>query len=255
MKFIITESQKNKMVKKYLKEQDSSSDGGLSFGDIGRQAIDYAKKIIRDRESGSSSSTSTGGSSHAGASSTPPSGPSGPVSVGNVSAKGQELLNNPTFKTKLKEISSAIGIDENSIIKLMQHESGLNSSVKNSIGCVGLIQFCPDSKGGSTKTISGKKYSLEDLRTNLETQMNVIKEFWMAGYKSGKIKTPADLYIFNFFPIAAGKSNDFVLQTNGTSAQTIAKANPVFNKKLGKPVDTPLTVGDLNQYYRIAGMV
>jgi len=252
MKFIITESQKNKMVKKYLKEQDSGSDGGLSLGDIGRQAIDYAKKLIRDKDSGSSSSSSSnGGSSHAGA----PSTPSGPVSVGNVSAKGQELLNNPTFKTKLKEISSAIGIDENSIIKLMQHESGLNSSVKNSIGCVGLIQFCPDAKAGSTKRIGSQTYSLEDLRTNLETQMNAIKEFWMAGYKSGKIKTPTDLYIFNFFPIAAGKSNDFVLQTNGTSAQTIAKANPVFNKKLGKPVDTPLTVGDLNQYYRITGMV
>jgi len=252
MKFIITESQKNKMVKKYLKEQDSGSDGELSFGDIGKQAIEYAKKLIRDKDSGSSSSSSNGGSSHVGASSTPPSGP---VSVGNVSATGQELLNNPTFKTKLKEISSAIGIDENSIIKLMQHESGLNSSVKNSIGCVGLIQFCPDSKGGSTKRIGSQTYSLEDLRTNLETQMNVIKEFWMTGYKSGKIKTPADLYIFNFFPIAAGKSNDFVLQTNGTSAQTIAKANPVFNKKLGKPVDTPLTVGDLNQYYRTTGMV
>ena len=254
MKFIITESQKNKMVKKYLKEQDSGSDGGLSLGDIGRQAIDYAKKLIRDKDSGSSSSSSNGGSSHAGASSTP-SGPSGPVSVGNVSAKGQELLNNPTFKTKLKEISSAIGIDENSIIKLMQHESGLNSSVKNSIGCVGLIQFCPDKGGGSTKTISGKKYSLEDIRTNLDTQMEAIKEFWMAGHKSGKIKTPTDLYIFNFWPVAAGKSNDYVLQTNGMSAQTVAKANPVFNKKLGKPVDTPLTVGDLGDYYEMTGMV
>jgi len=249
MKFIITESQKNKMVKKYLKEQDSGSDGGLSLGDIGRQAIEYAKKLIRDKESGSSSSTSsTGGSSHDGA-------PSGPVSIGSVSAKGQELLNNPTFKTKLKEISTAIGIDENSIIKLMQHESGLNPSVKNSIGCVGLIQFCPDNGGGSTKTISGKKYSLEDIRTNLDTQMEAIKEFWMAGHKSGKIKTPADLYIFNFFPIAAGKSNDYVLQTTGMSAQTVAKANPVFNKTLGKPIDTPLTVGDLNQYYRTKGMV
>jgi hypothetical protein len=250
MKFIITESQKTKLVKKYLKEQDNNSSGGPNLGDLGRQAIEYAKKMIRnqDSDSDSGSSSSNGGSSHAGA-------PSGPVSVGNVSAKGQELLNNPTFKTKLKEISTAIGIDENSIIKLMQHESGLNSSVKNSIGCVGLIQFCPDNGGGSTKTISGKKYSLEDLRTNLETQMNVIKEFWMAGYKSGKIKTPADLYIFNFFPIAAGKSNDFVLQTNGTSAQTIAKANPVFNRKLGRPVDTPLTVGDLNKYYQAAGMV
>jgi hypothetical protein len=253
MKFIITESQKNKMVKKYLKEQDSSSDGGLSLGDIGRQAIEYAKKLIRDKDSGSSSS-SNNGSSHDGASSTS-STPSGPVSIGNVSAKGQELLNNPNFKSKLSEISSAIGIDENSIIKLMQHESGLNPSVKNSIGCVGLIQFCPDGKNGTTKTISGKKYSLEDIRTNLDTQMEAIKEFWMAGHKSGKIKTPTDLYIFNFWPVAAGKPNDYVLQTNGMSAQTVAKANPVFNKKLGKPVDTPLTVGDLNQYYRTTGMV
>ena len=249
MKFIITESQKKELVKKYLNEQDDSSEnkGGLKIKDLAKQAMDYAKSLMNK----SSTSSDSSGSSHAG----DPNAPSGPVSIGSVSAKGQELLNNPTFKSKLKEISSAIGIDENSIIKLMQHESGLNSSVKNSIGCVGLIQFCPDKKGGSTKRIGSQTYSLEDLRTNLDTQMNAIKEFWMAGYKSGKIKTPADLYIFNFFPIAAGKSNDFVLQTNGTSAQTIAKANPVFNKKLGKPVDTPLTVGDLNQYYRIAGMV
>jgi hypothetical protein len=180
---------------------------------------------------------------------------SGVKSNDKISTKGQELLNNPTFKSKLKEISSELGIGEDSIIKLMKHESGLNPSIKNSIGCVGLIQFCPDKGGGSTKTISGKKYSLEDIRTNLDTQMEAIKEFWLTGNKSGKIKTPADLYIYNFFPIAAGKPNDYVLQTNGMSAQTIAKANPVFNKTLGKPVDTPLTVGDLNQYYRTTGMV
>ena len=251
MKFIITESQKKELVKKYLKEQDDSSEnkGGLKIKDIAKQAMDYAKSLIT--KSSTSSDSSGSGSSH----DTDPNAPSGPVSVGNVSAKGQELLNNPTFKTKLKEISSAIGIDENSIIKLMQHESGLNSSVKNSIGCVGLIQFCPDKPAGSTKTIGGRKFLLEDLRTNLDTQMNAIKEFWMAGYKSGKIKTPADLYIFNFWPVAAGKPNDYVLQTNGTSAQTVAKANPVFNRKLGRPVDTPLTVGDLNKYYQATGMV
>ena len=67
--------------------------------------------------------------------------------IGKVSAKGQELLNNPMFKEKLKEISNEIGVRENSIIKLMKHESGLNPSIKNPIGCVGLIQFCPDSRG------------------------------------------------------------------------------------------------------------
>jgi hypothetical protein len=176
-------------------------------------------------------------------------------SLGKMSAKGQELLSNPIFKQKLKEISSEIGISENSIIKLMKHESGLDSSVKNSIGCVGLIQFCPDNRGGSSKTINGKTYSLNELREDLELQLNAIKEFWLKGKRDGKIKNAKDLYVYNFFPIAAGKSDDYVLQTKGLSAEKIARANPVFNKTLGRPVNTPLTVGDLSDYYQMKGMI
>jgi hypothetical protein len=171
----------------------------------------------------------------------------------NVSAKGQELLNNPTFKKKLKEISDAIKVDEKSIIKLMKHESGLNPSIKNRIGCVGLIQFCPG--GGRTKTVNGKTYTIDELGNNLEAQMDAIKDFWSKGYQSGKIKSAADLYIYNFFPVAAGKPDDFVLQAKGLPATTVAQANPGFNKKLGKPTSSPLTVGDLKKYYRITGMV
>jgi len=170
-----------------------------------------------------------------------------------VSAKGQELLNNPIFKTKLKEISNAINIDENSIIKLMKHESGLNPEIKNSIGCVGLIQFCPG--GGMPKTINGKSYTLDELRYNLEAQMDAIKEFWSKGYNSGKIKKPEDLYLYNFLPVAAGQSDDFVLQSKDLSAEKIARSNPIFNKKLGKPASSPLTVGDMNRYYQMSGMV
>ena len=177
------------------------------------------------------------------------------VSDIKVSAKGQELLNNPIFKEKLKEISSEIGISESSIIKLMKHESGLDSSVKNSIGCVGLIQFCPDGKGGSSKTINGKSYNLSELQGDLELQLNAIKEFWSKGKRDGKIKNAKDLYVYNFFPVAAGKSDDYVLQTKGLSAEKIARANPVFNKTLGRPIDTPLTVGDLGDYYQMKGMV
>lgn len=172
-----------------------------------------------------------------------------------ISEKGQELLNNETFKKKLDEISREIGVSKNSIIKLMKHESGLNPTIKNNIGCVGLIQFCPDNRGGSTKTISGKKYNLSELQNDLELQMDAIKEFWLTGKKSGKIKDAKDLYTYNLFPIAAGKSDDFVLQSNSMSAQTIAKANPIFNKTLGRPVSTPLTVGDLNRFYEIKNMV
>jgi len=175
------------------------------------------------------------------------------ISSGKVSAKGQALLDNPIFKEKLSEISDEIDIDEDSIIKLMKHESGLDPKIKNSIGCVGLIQFCPG--GGSTKTVNGKSYSLEELRYDLEAQMEAIKDFWGRGHKSGKIKEPADLYIYNFFPVAAGKPDDFVLKAKGLSAKKVAKANPGFNRVLGRPTSTPLTVGDLKRYYRITGMI
>ena len=175
------------------------------------------------------------------------------VSIGKVSEKGQKLLDNPTFDEKLTEISDAIDIDENSIIKLMKHESGLDPTIKNSIGCVGLIQFCPD--GGGTKTINGKSYSLEELRYDLDLQMEAIKQFWLSGYRNGKIKDPADLYIYNFFPVAAGKPDDFVLKSKGLSARKVARANPVFNRVLGRPKSKPLTVGDLKRYYQITGMI
>jgi hypothetical protein len=175
------------------------------------------------------------------------------IELGHISDKGQKLLDNKLFQDKLDEISSAIHIDKKYIIKLMNHESGLDPKITNSIGCVGLIQFCPS--GGSSKIINGKSYSLEDLRNDLGLQMDAIKEFWVKGYENGKIKSPEDLYIYNFFPVAAGKPDDFVLQSSGLSARTVANANPVFNRVLGKDRSTPLTVGGLKDYYQQTGMV
>ena len=176
-------------------------------------------------------------------------------SIKNISLKGQQLLNNPIFKQKVKEMSSEIGVDENSIINLMKHESGLDSSIVNSGGCVGLIQFCPDTSGGSTKTIDGKTYDLSELKDDLELQLDAIKDFWSKGKRDGKIKDAKDLYIYNFFPIAAGKSDNFVLRAKGLSAEEIAKSNPIYNRTLGRPINTPLTVGDLRDYYRMKGIV
>ena len=60
MKFIITESQKKELVKKYLKEQDDSSEnkGGLKIKDIAKQAMDYAKSLITKSSTSSDSSGS-----------------------------------------------------------------------------------------------------------------------------------------------------------------------------------------------------
>ena len=234
-KLIITESEKNNIKSLYNIKEDSESfaDGilDLVFNPKNTQTTDN-----KDVETTNDTTKDSGK----------------PLKI---SDSGQKLLQNPTFKKKLKEISDAIHIGEDTIIKLMNHESGLNPSIKNGIGCVGLIQFCPDNGGGSTKTVGGKKYSLDDLKNDLELQMDVIKQFWLEGYKNGKIKKPADLYIYNFFPVAAGKGDDFVLKTNSMSAEKIASSNPVFNKKLGKGKYEPLTVGDLNKYYKQTGMV
>jgi hypothetical protein len=242
-KLIITESEREEIRKSYnLNEQNSQSDNFLTDFLTGEKNI---FKTLLSKLSGKDDESSEEGESETSSSY------DGEVKI---SEKGQELLNNPVFKEKLSEISKEINIDENSIIKIMNLESGLNPNVKNSIGCVGLIQFCPDTARGNYKTISGKRYNLEELRNNLPLQMDAILEFWKTGYKTGKIKEPKDLYLYNFFPIAAGKPDNFVLQTNNLSAEKIAKQNPIFNRTLGKPVGTPLTVGDMENYYKKVGM-
>jgi hypothetical protein len=243
-KLIITESEREEIRKSYnLNEQNSQSDYFLTDFLTGEKNIFktlLSKLTGKDDESSEEGESETS-SSYDGES--------------KISEKGQELLNNPTFQKKLDDISNSIGIDKSSIIKLMKHESSLNPNIKNNIGCVGLIQFCPDVDGGTTKTIGGTVYRLEDLRNDLNKQMDAIKEFWLTGYKSGKIKEPRDLYIYNFLPIAAGKPDNFVLQTKKYSPKTIAKSNPVFNRTLGRPLETPITVGDLDRYYKKTGMV
>ena len=85
--------------------------------------------------------------------------------------------------------------------------------------------------------------------------MDVIKDCWISGKNNGKIKSAKDLYIYNFFPVTAGKSDDYVLQTKNISAEKIASQNPIFNSVLGRSKNTPLTVGDLEDFYRKQGMV
>jgi hypothetical protein len=46
-----------------------------------------------------------------------------------------------------------------------------------------------------------------------------------------------------------------VLKAKGLSARKVARANPVFNRVLGRPKSHPLTVGDLKRYYRMTGMI
>jgi hypothetical protein len=140
------------------------------------------------------------------------------------------------FIKKVTEISSKLEIDPNWLMAIMYFESArsFSPSKKNGIGCVGLIQFCPDKKGLNYKTINGKKYLLSDIaKMDYSEQLDLVYQY----YKSytGKLKSYIDTYFVTFFPLAIGKPDDWIIEGGGLTAGQIYKANPAFqNVKDGK---------------------
>lgn len=146
---------------------------------------------------------------------------------------------------KVVEVSDKLGIHPNWLMSVMNFESGLKPNSVNPIGSVGLIQFTRDKKGVEYKTINGVRYMLSDLqKMSFSQQMNVVYEY----YKPfrGKILSFLDLYMVTFFPLALGKSNDYVLQTSGLSASLIAKQNPVFDTNK----DSKITKGEVLEFWK-----
>jgi hypothetical protein len=140
------------------------------------------------------------------------------------------------FVKKVNEISSKLGINPNWLMAIMYFESGrtFSPSKPNNIGCYGLIQFCPDKKGVSYKTINGKKYQLSDIaKMDYSTQLDLVYEYYKA--YTGKLKSYTDTYFVTFFPLAVGKPDDWIIQGGGLTAGQIYNSNPAFrNVKDGK---------------------
>ena len=140
----------------------------------------------------------------------------------------------PGFKTKLKQVASNIGVTEDVLITVMYKESGIRTDIRNSIGCIGLIQFCPDSGGGSTKTINGKSYSLSSIQTmNGLDQLDVVEAYFKAlGFSSGKPASAGDLYVATFYPLAKNKPQTFIIGSEKSAAYAaiVAEQNPGIAK-------------------------
>ena len=134
---------------------------------------------------------------------------------------------------KVIEVCNNLGINPNWLLAVIYFETGktFSPSKTNSIGSVGLIQFTRDKAGVNYKTINGKRYLLSDLaKMSFVQQMEVVQEYYKEVIRSTK-KVPGsfvDTYLLTFFPLAVGKSDDFVFQTKGLSASLIAKQNPIF---------------------------
>jgi hypothetical protein len=163
-----------------------------------------------------------------------------------IDKKGRELLNNEEFRNKLKEVSDSLGIKPEWLIKVMYKESGLNPSAINSIGCGGLVGFCPDSPRGDIKTLNKRQYSISELRKSPLLQLDAIKDM-LINYK-GRFNSYEDLYLFNFWPAALGKSDNYVIGNNQLSPELISKQNSGIAIKAGKQPGEPLTVADFKVY-------
>src|SRR5690349_6191581 len=108
------------------------------------------------------------------------------------------------FADKVIEKSAQLPIEPDWAMFIMNYESGLDSSKPNFIGCVGLIQFCPDQPGGSYKTIGGVPYSLADIKNMTpERQLDLVFQYWKDVQRDkGRFSTYADLYLATFYPYA-----------------------------------------------------
>lgn len=153
--------------------------------------------------------------------------------------------NKQAFDAKVREIAAKLSIDPNWLMINMFSESGLNSHIENSIGCIGLIQFCPDSTGNGSKNINGQIYNLQALKSgsNLD-QLDAVYEYYKP--YAGRINNFEDLYLIDFFPAALGWSDDRVIESSSLSAATVAKANKSFDLNM----DNQITVGEFKTAVR-----
>ena len=152
------------------------------------------------------------------------------------------------FESTLWAISKRLNINPNWLIMVMWSESRLNAQAVNrqagdpadpSLRCAyratGLIQFMPEtavSLGTTTKALFGMSCT---------AQLSYVYAYFKPW--AGKMKSYFDVYLVTFFPLAIGKSDDYVLQTGTKTAALIATQNPFFDvNKDGK-----LTVGEIKR--------
>lgn len=137
------------------------------------------------------------------------------------------------FADKVISKSKALPIEPDWAMFIMNNESGLNSAIVNSIGCVGLIQFCPDTGGGTTKTIGGIVYDLNTVKNmNPVDQLDLVFDYWKDVQKQfGRLASYHDLYLATFYPYAIDQPDNYILgsERSLTWAAKVGGQNKVFD--------------------------
>ena len=171
----------------------------------------------------------------------------GPVKLPDYIKNSQEYKNFiaiPGVQARVQDIATKLGVTSDDLYLVFYKESRFDSTVKNSIGAVGLIQFIP-------KTAASLGVTTEQLQTmGPLKQLDYVEKYFGGG--SRKFKNAYDLYLYTFFPAAVGKPASFVIETSNQSASIISTQNPAIARAAGKRPGDPLTVNDFYIYVQKA---
>ena len=148
----------------------------------------------------------------------------------------QEKITIP-FQNKVKEVAQRLEVNPSWLMAMMHFETAgtFSAQITNQLGYTGLIQF-----GVATARELGTTTAQLRLMSEVE-QMEYVYKYFLR-YKS-KIKNYVDMYLAVIFPVALGKSSDFVIQTSSISAEKFRNANPIFD--LNK--DGEVTVAEIEK--------
>ena len=139
------------------------------------------------------------------------------------------------FIAKVIHVSKNLGINPNWLMAIMHFESAgtFSSSITNSLGYTGLIQF-GSSAATDLKTTTTALRSMTAVQ-----QLDYVERYYKMWFKRLKIVSPdsfVDTYLITFFPAAVNKGLDFIIQSNSISAASLAKNNPIFDLNKDKQV-------------------
>ncbi len=140
------------------------------------------------------------------------------------------------FEARVHQVVANLGMtmpkSADYLMALMDLESGLSASIKNKIGCVGLIQFCPDSPGGSDKTIGGNKVSLSHIQSlSPVAQLDYVEQYLRDQIRAvGYIpQSFVDLYMLVLLPAGIKFGYDEPIFVRSVAyMDSVKRNNPAF---------------------------
>lgn len=150
------------------------------------------------------------------------------------------LFSNRVTKAVVNRViyrSDKLGIEPDWFMFLGEFESGLDAWKSNPYGCFSWIQFCPDIPGGDYKTIKGRRYYFSEMASMSEIELLDLSFDYLEEQQAnvGRFASYHDLYLSILYPVAVGKPDDYVLNT---------QSNNIFDlNKNGQ-----ITVGEVKQY-------